>query len=183
MVDITPPLRPHFAHLLHIDLQPRHISQSSLAQVFLSSCPLLETLKAPRVYAQKVAHGKPWVCQRLKVLHLQFFFEISTADELQTLVFDQISRLVGLEELYIQRKHISPGLKLRLECGLGKLSTLRSFHTINFERTAQRMDHPEVDWILEHWKSLRIIKGMLSSSDPSIDEALIRRLKDHGIDV
>ncbi|KAI8346121.1 hypothetical protein B0O80DRAFT_247375 [Mortierella sp. GBAus27b] len=182
MSDITQLLRPHFAHLQHIDLQPRHTSQSSLAQVFLSSCPLLETLKAPRVNAQNVALGEPWVCLRLKVLHLQVFFNsFAVVDEVQHLVFDQISRLVGLEELHFQGKY--QGLKPRLECGLGKLSTLRSLHTITFEDSPQIVGRPEIDWILEHWKSLMTIKGMLNSSGPSTDGALIRRLKDHGIDV
>ncbi|KAG0222662.1 hypothetical protein B0O80DRAFT_503677 [Mortierella sp. GBAus27b] len=175
-------LLPQFAHLRHIDLNPHGSLHSSMAQEFLSSCPLLETLRAPSIHAQDVAGGVPWVCLRLKVLNLVFRFE-SKNDELQPLVFNQLSRLVRLEELRILEHYTGQGLKLRLECGLGKLSTLRSLHTIDFEYTAQHMDNPEIDWILEHWKSLRRMKGTRNIYRSSIDRVLTRRLRDHGIEV
>ncbi|KAG0226492.1 hypothetical protein BGX31_007276 [Mortierella sp. GBA43] len=176
-------LLPQFAHLRHIDLNPHGSLHSSMAQEFLSSCPLLETLRAPHIRAQDVAEGTPWVCLRLKVLNLVFHFD-SRNGELQPLVFNQLSRLVRLEELHMSaRPSFRKGLKLRLECGLDKLSTLRSLHTIDFEYTSQTMKHPEIDWILEHWRSLRSMKGTRNSFDPTTEEALTRRLKDHGIDV
>ncbi|KAI8346123.1 hypothetical protein B0O80DRAFT_247389 [Mortierella sp. GBAus27b] len=179
--NITQLLHPHFAHLRHLSLQHEQVSPTPMAQEFLSSCPSLETLRAPRVHARDAAHGKPWMCLRLKVLHLGYSFDsLTLPDDLQPLVYNQISRLVRLEELRIPVL-LGKGLELRLERGLGKLSTLRSLHTVIHGYTLRIMGHPEVDWILEHWKSLRTIKGMREHSDPSIEKAPIERLRDHGI--
>jgi len=53
--------QPHFSNLKVLDVISDMNITSQLAQVVMSSCPLLEKLKAPHVDALVVIGGKPWV--------------------------------------------------------------------------------------------------------------------------
>jgi hypothetical protein len=108
---------------------------SPLAQQVMSSCPILESLKAPLVDAHVVAEGKPWVCLRLKFLDLSLCFDpLSTATDLQPLVFNRLSKLTRIEVLWLSGdggRTFGRGLiDLSIEGGLGKLSTLWLLSTV-----------------------------------------------------
>ncbi|KAK3823247.1 MAG: hypothetical protein J3Q66DRAFT_437640 [Benniella sp.] len=166
------------------------------AQIAMSSCPLLEKLKAPIVDALVVTEGKPWVCLRLKVLELAFCFDppgiagepqASTIGHLQPLIFDRLSKLTRLEELRMtgpDRQYGPCGkVDLRLEIGLDKLSTLWLLRSIDLYNVLQCLGDAEVDWISEHWKSLTLFRGRLFGHGNAVSEAWGKRLNRHGIKV
>ncbi|KAK3823249.1 MAG: hypothetical protein J3Q66DRAFT_331246 [Benniella sp.] len=181
-LDFETLFRPHFSNLRDLEVLANEDIKSPFAQLVMSSCPLLEKLTAPHVDALVVTEGGPWVCSRLKVLNLTFCFDPpKTVSHLQPLVFDRLSKLTRLEELRMlgPRKQYNIGgtVELTIEYGLHKLSTLRLLRSITHRPMVERMDEAEVDWILEHWKSLILFHGLLS------DGTLVRRLERHGIKV
>jgi hypothetical protein len=136
------------------------------------------------VDALVVTAGGPWVCSKLKALDLTFCFDPpSAACHLQPLIFDRLSNLTRLEELRMTgpetQYNIGETVELRLEYGLDKLSTLRLLRSITHRHMVERMDKAEVDWMLEHWKSLTLFEGPLGTND----DTLVRRLERHGIKV
>ena len=147
-----------------------------MAQKVMSFCSLLTTLKGVTIDATDIVHGEPWVCLKLKVLQLEFRFDPSTIGHVQPLVLDQLSKLSRLEELQVfswqQCQPEFEAFDLRLEHGIGKLSTLRLLRTFSFGIAKQEMREQEVDWILDHWKSLDRIKGTLNTIDPEINSTL-----------
>jgi hypothetical protein len=163
-------LRAHFSKLkvLRYLRWSNNTGMFPMAQEILSSCPLLEEFTSTLIDATLVAKGKPWVCLRLKSLNLSFGFEPSTISRIQPLVLDQLSRLTRLRELRLWgEKSITvmtdswKPMDLRLESGLGKLSTLRALEIIVWAATDQRMGEQEIDWMVEHWKCLNIVNGNL----------------------
>ncbi|KAF9358630.1 hypothetical protein BGX34_008862, partial [Mortierella sp. NVP85] len=89
-------IRPHFAHLKELDFKSDNGLTSSMALEILSSCPSLETLAVPLIEATEMVAGKPWICTRLELLSAYFRFPPDSLDELQPLVFDQLSKLTRL---------------------------------------------------------------------------------------
>ncbi|KAK3823261.1 MAG: hypothetical protein J3Q66DRAFT_424896 [Benniella sp.] len=183
-MDFVTLLQPHFSNLRVLELVPCLEVKNQWAQVVMSSCPLLERLKVPSVDAHVVVEGKPWVCLRLKVLSLALCFDPpSTVSHLQPLIFDRLSKLTRLERWCNMRPYRRGAtVDLRLEYGLDKLSTLRRLHTVILSDSVhEKMSDAEVDWILEHWKSLTRFNGRLNTHDFSVAQALRQRLKEHGI--
>lgn len=182
-MDFATILQPHFMNLRVLDVLPDKTIKSRIAQDVMSSCPFLEKLVVPCVDAYVVVEGKPWVCLRLKILHLTFCFDPpSTVSSLQPLVFDQLSKLSRLEEWSINWQPVYAGsVDLRMECGLGKLSTLQQLHTVTLCNVVEKMRHQDVDWILKHWKSLMIFKGNLNTHDEKVRKALRSKMSKHGI--
>jgi hypothetical protein len=184
-------LQRHFMHLKVLELRSLSRFVGPLLQEILASCPLLEVLRAPWIQAIDIVKGKPWVCcGKLKVLDMTFLFESSTVDQLQPLVLDQLSKLTRLEVLKVgivgtidnnqdskEPIHYTT-LDLRLDKGLGKLSNLRALREMDFSNTVQCMNHQEIDWILEHWRSLVRISGTMNYQERKIDMELRERLKD-----
>ncbi|KAF9993773.1 hypothetical protein BGZ65_010652, partial [Modicella reniformis] len=180
--DAMEQLRPHFSNIRVLRLHHRYVkSNSRIAQEILTSCPLLEQLTAPPIDASVVAEGNPWVCTRLQKLRLIFFYEDSALPRLQPLLFDQLARLVRLEEWCMGYSHAGfrhQQVDLTLENGLGKLSTLRSLRSIDFGNTCQEIGQQEIDWILEHWTELENIKYRRNAS---VNGVLKKRMMEHGI--
>ncbi|KAK3823255.1 MAG: hypothetical protein J3Q66DRAFT_331260 [Benniella sp.] len=187
-MDFASLLQPHFSNLRDLVVKTEECIASPLAQVVMSSCPMLESLCAPFVDAHVVTEGKPWVCSNLKALVLRLCFSsASSVSHLQPLVFDRLSKLTRLQDLCMAGGFEDEGpdlqhgvVDLRIDYGLGKLSTLRRLYAFTIWQMDQRMGDPEVDWILEHWRSLTIFTGSLNT-DPAVDQALRERLKGHGI--
>jgi hypothetical protein len=178
-------LRPHFLHLKKLLMAQDVGLTSSMAQQVLASCPLLEQLAVYWIDGADVATGGPWVCTGLKQLSGCFRFHPDTIHQFQPLVFEQLSKLTRLEELSVcgrfcasTRRFLAfqESLDLRLEYGLGKLSTLRSLRYIDFTDTEQKMGEQEIEWIAEHWKSLSEVKGILNMWDTILDEKLGKQL-------
>ncbi|KAK3810167.1 MAG: hypothetical protein J3Q66DRAFT_443713 [Benniella sp.] len=186
-------LRLHFAYLTVLRwIWPRAVDDSATAQVILASCPCLVRFSGNWITAATIAKGAPWVCLGLRTLIITPIFDSSTIQDIQPRVFEQIARLERLEVLRLwdpnPRDDFQPYLfqksvDLRLTYGLGKLSTLRWLRYIAFNFSHQRMGEQEMDWILEHWTSLEMVRGRLDGLDDVVGNELSQRLRDRGIDV
>ncbi|KAF9354083.1 hypothetical protein BGX34_011225 [Mortierella sp. NVP85] len=178
-------LRPQFGHLRILSLRYTTSITSAMVQEIMSSCPLLNNFSGPTIDAIDIVQGQPWVCLRLQFLDLRFRFDPSTIDRVQPLVFDQLARLTRLEELLVNEWYAAPKFQetfdLRLVHGLGKLSTLRLLEAIHVNNTVQQIGEEELEWMVEHWKSLWCIDGKLNMVDVEVDMALKERLARHGI--
>ncbi|KAF9344567.1 hypothetical protein BGX34_005520 [Mortierella sp. NVP85] len=168
------------------------LAQSGCCQFHSSIDPSLLSLSGHWISAAKIAKGAPWVCLGLKTLMISPVFDPSTIQEIQPRVFEQMARLEHLEVLRLwdpkPRDDFEPGLfqrtvDLRLTSGLGKLSTLRRLRYIAFNYSHQRMGEQEMDWILEHWTGLEMVRGRLDALDDVVGHGLMQRLRDRGIDV
>ncbi|KAK3810321.1 MAG: hypothetical protein J3Q66DRAFT_415870 [Benniella sp.] len=181
-LDILEHLQPHFCNLKELNMATSSSISSRIAREILTSCPLLERFEGYRINANDVA-GRPWVCLRLKVLHLHFSFNAGTVKDLQPQVLDQLSRLIRLEELFMHGfdRRGQESINLTLKNGLGKLLTLRLLRVVDFRGTRQRMNEQEIDWMLEHWRSLECLRGGLNDRKPDVARELRKRLKSHGI--
>ncbi|KAF9347779.1 hypothetical protein BGX34_002891 [Mortierella sp. NVP85] len=161
-LDFAMLLQPHFMNLRVLEVPGDVDVKNSFAQLVMSSCPLLEKLTAPNVDALVVTEGEPW-----------------------PLVFGRLSKLTRLEEMRMlgPKKHHNIGgtVDLRLEYGLDKLSTLRLLRFVSLRDMVEKMDNAEVDWMLEHWKSLTLFNGRLNTWDSSTREALETKLEGYGI--
>ncbi|KAK3823250.1 MAG: hypothetical protein J3Q66DRAFT_331247 [Benniella sp.] len=187
-MDFATLFRPYFSNLRVLTILTDMSAKSPLAQIIMSSCPLLEELAAPNVDALVVVEGAPWVCSRLKVLDLAFCFNPHNAvNQLQPLIFDRLSKLTRLEELCMmgpsRRYNIGGTVDLRMTCGLGKLSTLRLLRSVIIRGITLKMDDKEVDFILTYWKSLTMFSGKLNTLNEAFNEALEERLKKGGIKI
>ncbi|KAF9992875.1 hypothetical protein BGZ65_011697, partial [Modicella reniformis] len=179
-------LQPHFPTLTELNLGNNKSMTSAMAQEILSSCSSLIKFRAPHIKATDIVEGHPWVCLRIRYLLAGIHFDPSTIEGLQPLVFDQLSKLTQLRVLdVIQGSKIisQKTMELRLERGLRKLSSLRLLLSISFINTDQMMNEQEIDWMLEHWKNLRKIHGVLNTNNPNINRALKHRLACSGIRV
>ncbi|KAF9363070.1 hypothetical protein BGX34_004959 [Mortierella sp. NVP85] len=183
-------LRPHFQHLKVLNLGFAKDITSQMAQEVLSSCPLLVKLRIPQIDAMDIVQGQPWVCLGLRELSVFFAFDPSTIEFSQTLVMDQLSRLTRLEELNLawerpsgatQDPMFQESIDLRLENDLGRLRNLRRLRHISFTFTKQKMGEQEISWILEHWRSLELLFGVLDYESPFMERRLKQRLRNHGV--
>ena len=180
-------LRQHSASLTNLDLSLySRPATSRIAQEILSSCPLLESFSFVHINATAVAEGRPWVCMRLKSLTMHFQFDPLTISEIQPRVFEQIARLYRLNYLALCGRFGTPPpfqttVDLRLENGLGELRTLRSLRAIRFGDSIQKMGEKEIEWMLEHWRSLEEVLGKLHEEEPEVQDALARILQKHGV--
>ncbi|KAI8348126.1 hypothetical protein B0O80DRAFT_187302 [Mortierella sp. GBAus27b] len=183
-------LRPHLPHLRELHMKYDVGLTSCMAQEIMSSCPLLEILEVPWIQATDVVAGKPWVCTRLRRLRVCFRFSPSTFNLLQRSVFDQLAKLVRIEELIVDGRQdettrlypaFQESLDLRLDQGLATLSTLGSLRYISFSCTKQRMEKQEIEWILDHWKRLVKMNGIMNKWSSIVDSSLRSRLSDRRI--
>ncbi|KAG9068327.1 hypothetical protein KI688_010593 [Linnemannia hyalina] len=170
----------HFASLSILDLNGCTLFTSEMVLSVLSGCPLLEDLSAPFLTASDLRQSEParraWVClglTRLKV-YITRDREHPDADKL---VFEQLSKLVKLEELDIGDDSLydlnddlvrdlgSRGaLQLRLDSGLDCLAGMKSLYAVEFRGTVQTMRVQEIEWMLENWPELREVSGKLSKN-------------------
>ncbi|KAK3810254.1 MAG: hypothetical protein J3Q66DRAFT_405010 [Benniella sp.] len=183
-------LRPHFQHLKLLNLGSAKDVSSQMAQEVLSSCPLLVKLRVPQIDAMDIVQGQSWVCLGLRELSVFFSFDPSTIEFSQTLVMDQLSKLTRLEELNLAWERPSgatvgpmfqESIDLRLENDLGRLWNLRRLRHISFTYTKQKMGEQEINWILEHWRSLELLFGVLNYESPFMERRLKQRLHNHGL--
>ncbi|KAG0254460.1 hypothetical protein BGZ95_006017, partial [Linnemannia exigua] len=155
-----------------------------MVQEILCSCPRLRVFRGDKVNASVIAAGRPWECTSMEKLTVQFIFgtekgviqsegvtSIETLDlnmdELQSLVFKQLSLLTRLEELdvslllYQSDNWIVRGLDFRVSKGLGTLEHLKEMTILNLSYTKQEMAVEDVLWMVEHWPKLTEVSGDL----------------------
>ncbi|KAG0005934.1 hypothetical protein BGZ65_009780 [Modicella reniformis] len=172
-------LQPHFSTLTELDLGYNNSMTSAMAQELLSSCSSLFKFRAPRIEALDIVEGKPWMCLRIQYLSAGIHFDPSTIKVLQPLIFDQLSKLTRLRVLavgHVSEIAFQETMELRLESGLGKLSSLRLLRCIGFSNTKQMMGKQEIEWMLKHWKALERIHGQSNAYDANINDEMETRL-------
>ncbi|KAG0363524.1 hypothetical protein BGZ54_008120 [Gamsiella multidivaricata] len=192
----------HFATIERLDLTGCLSVTSAMAQLVLTSCPLLKKFQAIRIYAQDIVTDRHWVCTALDTLCVFIDFEplqeeattrtddVDSDTALQKQVFEQLSFLHSLKILYIGcqledvplRSGTRRGLDFRLCKGLDLMRSLRKLNLIDFGRVTQKMGLDEVEWIAEHWKCLKEIHGIANEQE-TMRQTLKRRLQKNGIEL
>ncbi|KAI8345577.1 hypothetical protein B0O80DRAFT_491688 [Mortierella sp. GBAus27b] len=152
----------------------------------LESCPSLEHFTGMSIRGQDIIDSQPWVCHRLKTLQVVICMDITKPQTLQDKfkyteddkrqchqVFERLSQLKQLKVLNMRQSVMdgsyprSPGgLPLDLRMGLGHLSTLKDLVWIEYQYP-QRMRMVDVEWMLQHWTKLRVMKGELPNKKRS----------------
>ncbi|KAF9940192.1 hypothetical protein BGZ65_007844 [Modicella reniformis] len=179
-------IQPHFANLGALYIESRRGITSMMSQEILTCCPLLEKFWGYQMDATDIVEGRPWVCLRLQEFAACFCFTPSNITQLQPLVFEQLSKLTKLRRLFLDSNGASgfqETIDLRLENGLGKLSSLRSLSSISFIDTEQKMQEQEIDWMVENWTSLEEVYGLLNTRESDDQKAMKRRLQRNGVRV
>ncbi|KAF9190675.1 hypothetical protein BGZ51_008317 [Haplosporangium sp. Z 767] len=170
---------------------------SAMAQDIMTRCPCLKVLKLTFVSIEDIVQSpsRPWVCTQLEVLQITLVKSNGTPLAWEQLVFERLSRLTRLKSLVLYsytskdypyppavRQAIDEGrtLDLRLEVGLGALSTLTELELLEWGPNLQMMGMEEVEWMLMHWKKLSAVRGKVSG-DPDRNQELRAALKGAGI--
>ncbi|KAF9353616.1 hypothetical protein BGX26_008621 [Mortierella sp. AD094] len=167
-------LQPHFTHLRKLDISRNALPSSAIIPRILASCPQLEHFNADRVLGQHIVEGQSWACE-WSLTNLSICFELAPfpfAFAQQQDILRRISRLRYLENLDLSnysRYEIQGTLDLRLEKGLAQLGTLKRLKKFQFYDTSQQMSLEEVNWIIENWKSLQLVNGMLNEDYEETD--------------
>jgi len=154
---------------------------SSVILDVLCSCPMLEILHVPDIFANDIAEGGPWVCQQLRELKIRIRVK-ETEQDLQPLVFERLSTLVRLTTLDMGcwiGSYQGGVLGFRLDCGLRQLASLQELRTLVFDggftaRPRQQLEMKDVEWMIDNWKRLKGIYGHLNK-----DQEVEAQLKDH----
>ncbi|KAF9164673.1 hypothetical protein BGX21_007914 [Mortierella sp. AD011] len=168
-------LKEHFPTLTDLNVENQANMTSGLMQEILCSCPQLRMFRGVEIQAKDIAEGYPWVCLSLRYLSVFIATEPESAivsstlnaksDKLQREVFERLSSLGKLSTLKIGDAKITDkskfkyGLSLRLDKGLDHLGLLTELEYLDFSGTIQAMEAQDVDWMLSHWKHLKIMSG------------------------
>ncbi|KAF9349889.1 hypothetical protein BGX34_001548 [Mortierella sp. NVP85] len=187
--DTSAALGLHFSTLVEVNLADCHYVPSTTTWDLLCHCPRLEILQTRGVTVKGIMAGKPWVCQRLRKLRAFFQFEESEKG-LRQEIFEHLSTLTRLEELTIHNPiyQVMRGcvLKFRLKDGMGQLASLQGLTSFQFTSNLRNchadLGMPEVEWIKNHWKKLKQVKGSLNNCD-TVRYNLKVAFEEHGIAV
>ncbi|KAK3811005.1 MAG: hypothetical protein J3Q66DRAFT_350779 [Benniella sp.] len=84
--------------------------------------------------------------------------------EIQNQVYSRLARLTHLETLWLAQKigfwESYDCLEMSLESGLHQLSGLKALKELNVLCLKTRIGVPEVQWMIEQWPRLRVIRGL-----------------------
>ncbi|KAF8984505.1 hypothetical protein BGZ46_007872 [Entomortierella lignicola] len=155
---------------------------SAQIQKILASCPNLRVLTGDDILAEDIINGQPWVCTSLKELIINIQFSPTAEKSDHMAVFESISALKKLELLNItgySGRKIVP-LNLSLEYGLEKLAGLTCLLQLCFQHSEQNIEMEEIDWMLEHWKSLEGVRGRPNGNE-DVNEAIMEKLKSNKV--
>jgi len=180
----------HFSNLVTLNFSSCLSATSPAVRDALCNCPNLQLLVAGTVFAKDIAEGGPWACLQLQQLHVCFWIGESEQD-LQSLIFERLSALVRLCNLTmscpIERGNDGGVLEFRLDKGMGHLATLQQLSWICFEKEPfqdvlymPQIGIEEVEWMVDNWRNLRKISGVLNSNR-ELEDQLRDVIKSHGI--
>ena len=182
----------HFATLQELNLGRCENVNSKMVQQIMTSCTGLilfygTTLNASDILGditdedatevETVVQEQPrdWVCTNLRFLTITICGLEGKPLAWHRRVMQQLARLNKLDTLSICASAIPPlaspavrgGLDLRLEAGLGHLSSLKQLVALHFEGMWQQMEEQDVIWMIEAWPKLRRVMG--EYSHPSLN--------------
>jgi len=181
----------HFDTLVDLYVGEFASSISSAIRDVLCSCPNLENMQAPSIYAKDIAEGGPWLCRGLRKLVILFLVR-ETEQDLCPLVFERLSTLTRLTTLDMgypietDNDTLGSSLQFRLDCGVEQLACLQELRTVGFysgyhvERK-QQLGTKDVEWMAGNWRKLKAVNGNLNKN-PEVDRQLRCVLRSHGID-
>jgi hypothetical protein len=178
----------HFASLTVLSLNGCNQFTSAMVHQVMTSCAQLETLVATWLCAQEIigtpmvkgeaidqeegiaSQPQDWVCTNLSCLRLYIYGLEGNPVGWHWLILKQLGRLTKLETLIIgpyetPGPDCRDGIDLRLEAGLGQLSSLKKLSDLRFSGLQQQMDEEDVQWMLDSWPSLDTIYGRVHHSD------------------
>lgn len=155
----------HFQTLEQVSFEGNDIVSSATVQAILTSCPQLTCLKAFQLRPAHIIEGKPWVCSGLRTLRAEISLWNQDENEIRHqshTIFGRLSKLEKLEHLNVRGnggRRETQGLDLRLESGLGQLSTMRNLRFLDFGQTIQNMSAEDIAWMRKHWTRLKKVIG------------------------
>ncbi|KAG0022783.1 hypothetical protein BGZ82_010908 [Podila clonocystis] len=184
----------HFPTLEKLHLIPgkEGVDLGALSNTVLTRCPKLKSIKAEAMSVKELSEEPDvaWICQGLQHLTIRFDFSAAAGQPEQEarhrdLLLQQLGSLTQLQTLDISRwtPHIATdevALRLSLSQGLNALSELARLKTLNFLGSDQRWTMDEANWIMEHWKQLKEIKGECSPFLATRSE-VVHALRENGI--
>ncbi|KAF8940694.1 hypothetical protein EDD21DRAFT_199200 [Dissophora ornata] len=167
-------LQLHYQTLQELNLTQCHQVKSADIMKLLRSCPLLTMFKAETLTSSNVDENERWACaERLRELVLYFELDGHDPRSESQRVFECLSNLTALRRLNIskyntqmsrQQTSSSVPLQLRLDHGMGQLSTLKHLEAIYFNMTDQTMTMNEGMWMKRNWRCLSLVRGRFSLS-------------------
>ncbi|KAG0247878.1 hypothetical protein BG011_000794 [Mortierella polycephala] len=150
-----------FQSLEVLDLRLSHGTLEAPIQEVMSSCPNLTLLFGTSIQSIDIVNGKPWVCQKLKYLVLDFIVQgstLQTRQDHQDHILSQLSTMTKLELLVLDSTQVrTPGsyhLNLRLCAGLDTLRTLRDLKIVSFYGVKHHISVEDMWWIQTHWMGM-----------------------------
>ncbi|GJJ69811.1 hypothetical protein EMPS_02160 [Entomortierella parvispora] len=110
----------------------------------------------------------PWVCLKLELLHSNFMIPANAGKDWDEAIFRHLSTLTKLKVLNMEDYLMgvpegTRSLQLNLRSGLSELAPLKDLEKLLFEGTEQRMEHEDVQWILDQWPKLTNITTRLNT--------------------
>ncbi|KAG0100330.1 hypothetical protein BGZ93_002199 [Podila epicladia] len=187
-------IKKHFPTLEKLHLIPgkEGVDLGALSNAVLMRCPKLKSIKTEAMSVKELSDEPDvaWICQGLQHLEMRFDFSAVTGQTEQEvryrdLLLQQLGSLTQLQTLDISRwqPHIATeevALKLSLRHGLDALSGLTKLKNLNFLGSEQSWTMNEANWIMEHWKQLKEIKGECSPFLATRSE-VVHALRENGI--
>lgn len=178
----------HFASLQELCLYQCKGLTSAMVQQIMTSCCGLTVFYATRLDAsdilgdmkdvdvegtgaKAVIDGQPqdWVCTNMEYLEVFICGLEGKPFEWHRKVLQQLAKLSKLTTLNIGQRGgygMSPndGLDLRLKAGLDALSSLKQLRSLDFGGLRQKIEGPDVRWMIEAWPRLLNVQGQLHSN-------------------
>ncbi|KAF9171723.1 hypothetical protein BGX20_007043 [Mortierella sp. AD010] len=192
---MEPLLQLHSSTLTEIDLQRTFIYRSDgILSGLFSSCPRLARVRIPFVSAEEFikSDGHWECCDQLEEFRVSIRTVLNlsqpnmTDQEIQDMsraVFKQLGRLCKLKILDLSDDRNNPGWPLQFteSMGLASLSSLTELETLVLQGD-QNMIPGDANWMLEHWKSLKVIDGgMMAAQHYGRDCTLATMFNKRGI--
>jgi hypothetical protein len=169
-------LRNHFGTLEALSLKKCVYVTGKMLQEILSNCPLLREFHGNVIHARVIANGRPWVCTSLRVFSCLIDCsrmkrsdpwtrtqEMTQDDGIQRRVFEMFSRPRKLEHIVVGVDYgKAVGLHLIVGKGLELLKDCRHITEIDFDGTDQFITGNDAQWMTNHWKELKQVRGTLN---------------------
>ncbi|KAG0335722.1 hypothetical protein BG004_008351, partial [Podila humilis] len=181
----------HCATLRTLDLYRCNQVTSPMVQLLLSKCPLLKTFSADVLRGIDIINGEPWACVGLEILTLIFDLDGTIPEESQTMskeqareeeqhrTCEQLSKLESLQHLNmfyrqsVESSNQSLAFRLRKNGGiLEDLECMKRLQYLNFHGTEQRVEVEDLDWMFEHWPSLKFVLGQFHQVKSTQDKVM-----------
>ncbi|KAG0203198.1 hypothetical protein BGX28_004431 [Mortierella sp. GBA30] len=176
-------LEPHFSSLADLDLRECPAATSPMLQLILETMENLRQFRADMIARIDILQGYDWVCNRL--VFWNCYIDMGPTSDHEC-IFQRLAGFQSLVTLNLSQsckeKQFKNGctLDLRLRMGLGHLERLRYMQELSFEGTMQALGFEEVEWMVEHWKGLRVTSGK-HHFEADRDQALKEFLRQHEI--